>query len=205
MRRFVLVFLSVVLLTSPAFATTYGSKTGPQGPPGPAGPKGPKGDPGPQGPVGPQGPKGEKGGLGPVVREVSMHADWILPVPFVPNVDRTFYLQSATPDRFGYIGYYLRSPGAFQGYLILVDLNTRKLLAFRRGGEVPLWSDVGAIMERNLVFTGPTSAGQLHTCVLGLEDVLRFLRNRGIEPLWFDLDLFLVHGSVPAIVLPDVH
>lgn len=135
-----------------------------------------------------------------------MHVDWVLPVPFVPNVDRMFTVMAATPDRLGYVGYYFRAEGPYQGFLVIVDLNAKKVLALRRGGEVPLWSDVGAIQERTLVFTGPNSRGQLHTCVLGLSNILAFLASKGIAPMWFDLDLFLLPGrNIIPVVLPDIH
>jgi hypothetical protein len=195
---------------------------GATGPMGPAGPAGPQGEPGVQGPAGADGapgPKGDKGDVGPqgpagppgdsvtvVHREIKMHADWVLPVQFVPGVDRAFTVPSATPDRFGYVGYYLRSPQPLQGLFILIDLNNQMVLGIKRGGEVPLWSDVGALFERTFVFTGPNKAGQLHTCILGLSDILDFTIARGNNPYWLSLSQFMVRGSIPnVLVLEDAH
>ena len=192
------------------------------GTPGPQGPMGPQGQAGPIGPAGPQGIQGPAGADGApgrdgvdgkdgesnliVVRETDVHADWDIPIPFVPGVDLIFAIGSATPDKFGSVGYYYRAPGKYQGWLVIVDIPTQQVLAFQRGGEVAVWDSIVQVQERTFVFTGLKN-GVAHSCLINLARVIAYVTRKTAAPLMFSLQdpLFRLKGEIPQwAVLPEV-
>lgn len=188
----------------PAGVGTPGPQ-GPQGEPGVQGPEGPAGQPGVgiEGPRGEKGEKGEKGdpgtaGGGIVIRETDVHADWDIPLPYVPGVDLVFGIASATPDKFGSIGYYYRQ-GPYAGWLVIVDIPTQTVVAFQRGGEVPIWDSIVQVQERTFVFTGLKN-GVAHSCILNFSRILAFVTKKGGAIHTFPLSdpLFRLSGTIPV-------
>jgi hypothetical protein len=170
---------------------------------GAEGPQGPQGF-GTEGPAGPQGEKGEKGDpgdgqFGIVIRETVVHADWNIPIPYVPGVDLIFGIQSATPDRFGSVAYYFRQ-GAYKGWLVIVDLPTQTVLAFQRGGEIPVWDSIVQVQERTFVFSGRDANGTVHSCILNLSRIIAAVTKKGGAVYTFPLSdpLFHLTGEIPV-------